>query len=649
MQVRTIFGYSCKSHRRLINALVAAISVFGGPAYAQRATENALNAAEDGFGTSIGTETVGLYNSSSARGFNPALAGNIRMEGLYFDQQFLIYGRIYAGTTMRVGLSAQSYPFPAPTGIVDTTLRRPADQPGGGASVIFGPYEAVTIETEVSTPIVPGKLGVLATVSGAQQTHDASYKRAIYGGVLNWTPRDSIDVVAFAQGHAYEGLLSPFIFTVDGKEPPQYDRSVYFGQEWADRVRQANHGGVIVSAKLASDWLLRAGLFRSHHSWPREHFVFFRDVNPDGIGRLDILRSVPANDISDSGEVRLTHTISEGPRRHTFHAAFRGRNVHRRFGGGGLASFGDAAIGFSTPKPRVDFVVTPGNQDHISQASPGLSYVGRWLDYGEVSVGLQKSFYRREVSPFNAAPAQNQSEPWLYNGTMVAYVSDHVAIYGSYSKGLEESGIAPENAANRGEALAASLTEQVDLGLRYKITPRMSLIAGAFEVRKPYFERNAINVFTDVGSLTHKGVELSVSGELAPGLTVVAGAMLLRARVVADQSVANIIAPVPVGRPSRNVRVNLQYGPAAWAGFSINAQVDHDGPAYADRTNTVRVTPNTFLDVGMRYNFKVWDKAASVRAQVQNIGNTFGWNVSSSGSYTAAPPRRYTLQLIADF
>jgi iron complex outermembrane receptor protein len=54
---------------------------------AQRADENAIVAATDAFGTSVGLQTIGLYSPTNARGFNPTQAGNLRIEGLYFDQQ----------------------------------------------------------------------------------------------------------------------------------------------------------------------------------------------------------------------------------------------------------------------------------------------------------------------------------------------------------------------------------------------------------------------------------------------------------------------------------------------------------------------------------------------------------------------------------
>ena len=94
-------------------------------AHAQRADENAVTSAEDAFGTRVGNENVGLYDTRNARGFDPQQAGNIRVEGLYFDQQAMFGNRLQRSQSMRIGLSAQSYPFPAPTGIADTALMSP--------------------------------------------------------------------------------------------------------------------------------------------------------------------------------------------------------------------------------------------------------------------------------------------------------------------------------------------------------------------------------------------------------------------------------------------------------------------------------------------------------------------------------------------
>ena len=281
-------------------------------AHAQRASENAVNAAEDAFGVSLGNETVGLYSSSSARGFNPALAGNIRLDGLYFDQPNTTQGRTYADTTMRVGLSAQSYPFPAPTGIADMRLRKPGDRFAGSGSITLGPFnDTLQLDAEMATLIVPGKLNGLLEFSANKTEGDVGWhvRNVVYGGVVTWKPNDTTDIVVFDQGHIGAGQLPALIFTAGGAIPPSYDQSIFMGQTWASRRRTTNHFGLLISAKILDDWLLRAGVFRANQHWPVEYATIFRNVQPDGTGSVDILQTVGIDDLSYSGEARVSRTF----------------------------------------------------------------------------------------------------------------------------------------------------------------------------------------------------------------------------------------------------------------------------------------------------------------------------------------------------
>ncbi|HEY0627190.1 MAG TPA: TonB-dependent receptor, partial [Allosphingosinicella sp.] len=160
------------------------------PALAQRANENAVTSANDAFGNSVGSERIGLYNVSDVRGFNPIQAGNIRIEGLSVTEHGGFTGRIITGSTIRVGLTAQSYPFPAPTGIADYSLRTAGDDLVVSPVVYFGPVRSTAIDVDAQIPIIKGKLS-LAT--GFTARFDEAFigdtaKIGAIGGVLRWRP-----------------------------------------------------------------------------------------------------------------------------------------------------------------------------------------------------------------------------------------------------------------------------------------------------------------------------------------------------------------------------------------------------------------------------------------------------------------------------
>ena len=643
-----------------ITAAAAAASVLAfaaAPAKAQRASENAVTKAEDAFGTSIGNENVGLYGLQSARGFSPEQAGNLRIEGLYFDQQARFGNRISKGTVMRVGISALSYPFPAPTGIGDIQLRIPGDRTQVSTAITYayptGQPQA-SMSTEVEFVAVPGTLAVGLSISAYKRV--AEWRGSNIGinaaGAMRWTPSENIEVIPLftlsPQLKAED--TQPLILSGGAYLPPKIDRSVFTTQTWADNETSDSNYGVIARANLVDDWRLQVGLFRSARKEPTNVTVFYRGVQPSGAATLDAFADPEQSRRSYSGEVRLTRVFAEGARQHTFHISTKGRDVERVFGGGGGAPLGAGTLGVYTPRPAPSFTFGPTSRDNARQISPGVSYIGSWRGVGDISVGLQRSFYTRDVVQPGRPLASTESSPWIYNGTVTLFATDALAFYSSFTRGLEESGIAPENASNRGEALPASLTKQVDAGLRYRITPQLTLLGGVFEVSKPYFDRDPANLFTSVGDIRHRGVEVSLAGQPVPHLTVVAGVMLLQPRISGSTVDRGLIGEVPPGRTPQLIRFNANYAPPAWSGFALETQIDHNGANFANRLNTFKVPGVTLMDVGARYRFKAFGGAAALRLQIQNITNAYGWRVNgSSGSFTYEAPRRFSGRLAVDF
>ena len=88
------------------------------------------------------------------RGFSAVDAGNVRLDGLYFDRQTDPSTLLVPSSTMRVGISAQGYVLPAPTGIVDYQLARAGDQLRISPVVGYGPFDGFFAELESELPVV---------------------------------------------------------------------------------------------------------------------------------------------------------------------------------------------------------------------------------------------------------------------------------------------------------------------------------------------------------------------------------------------------------------------------------------------------------------------------------------------------------------
>ena len=623
-------------------------------AHAQRADENGVTSAEDAYGTKVGNDNVGLYESRNARGFDPQQAGNMRIEGLYFDQQATFGSRLARSTTMRIGLSAQSYPFPAPTGIADIHLILPTDKTIISVSADYQtPVGQRGGTAELSTPLVADKLGMVLSSKADHRTSDwqGEAKVLIGAGLFRWTPNDNIEIIPFAYyNQSFDERTQPYILTGGAYLPPQIDRGVFYGQDWAARRGNDFDAGVLMRSTPWKNWRLQAGLFRSVQDRPRDFVVFFRNTQADGTANLDVLGYPDHSSASTSGEVRTSGVFTDGSFRHTVHIAVRGRDTTRLFGGGNTVNFGPAKIGVYNAVAQPVYKFGIRDKDAVRQITPGFSYVGEWASVGEFSVGLQKALYHRNFGREGLAPATTKSQPWLYNGTLAFHPTADLTVYGGYTRGLEEFGTAPDNSANAGEPVPAGLTKQIDGGLRYRIIPGLNLMVGVFEVSKPYFDRNTVNTYTDVGNLRHRGIEMSLTGKPMTGVTVVAGAVFLQARVSGLPVTQGFIGDVPPGTPPKISRVNVQYEVPGWRGLSVDTQVESTGSFYANRLNTLRVPSAVTLALGARYSFKVRDAKANLRLQVQNITDAFDWNVDgSSGRFSPSSPRRYVVRLAADF
>jgi iron complex outermembrane receptor protein len=266
---------------------------------------------------------------------------------------------------------------------------------------------------------------------------------------------------------------------------------------------------------------------------------------------------------------------------------------------------------------------------------------------GEISFGISKARFRKETAIPDVPTAVTRSTPLLYNATAAANITKSVVVYTGYARGLEDSGTAPTNAANRNQPLPAIITEQKDAGIRLDLTKGLKAVVGVFDLSRPYFGFDFSNVYKQVGTVKSRGAEFSVSGRATSRLDIVAGGMFLKPRVTADAALGNI-GSKPVGLPT-----HLLIGNANWKtpakGLELDLAVSHRGRTPATTDNLVFVPPRARVDIGGHYRFKIANRSATFRVQVVNLFNNSGWGVVGSGVYTSNPGRYAQAYLTVDF
>jgi iron complex outermembrane recepter protein len=625
--------------------------------YAQHASDDPLATANDAFGLTLGLESIGLYGPGGVRGFNPQSAGNVRVDGLYFDQQGALSNRVVEGSTIRIGVSEIGYAFPAPTGIVDYDLRHPGNgTPSATVVASAGPYQAKGLSVDGNLPLISSDLQLPIGASLQNSTNtpaggaNPGYTSTVanVGATPQWKPNDWLTFRGiFDWTQTTRAKTLPFVFTAGGYLPPETPRG-YYGQNWAEgRSLSENYGG-IVTARLATHWSLAAGLFRSIADAPVSFEDLYLNTLANGSAEQFVVGNPEQRTSSTSGEARLVGRFGTGSWRHDVVFLARGRDTLALYGGSDVVDVGPAFIDQGIQVPEPSFSYTARTQDRTELWSAGVAYRAQWQGHGDFAVGVQQENYDKNVSSPGLPPARLTDHPLRAYGNGALAVGDRVTAYAGYTQGLEDSGAVPSVAANRGTVLPDARTWQIDAGLRYLITPKLKLIAGAFEIEKPYFNFDTSNVDRQLGIQRARGVELSLSGEIFPNLNVAVGALLGEVKIIGSNLAAEGVGTTAFGQPHTQGTINANYKFPWLPALSVDITFQEFGTAPASVDDVAQNHTATVLAVGGRYRFKLWGAPTTLRVQVQNASDFYIWNYGYSPGFSQWPPRSYFAYLTAD-
>jgi iron complex outermembrane receptor protein len=622
-----------------------------GAAVAQRAQDNAVTAASDAFGASIGRESIGIYTPDIVRGFSAIDAGNARLDGLYFDPVRLPSPRLTAATAIRVGISAQGFLLPAPTGVIDYSLRHPGGALKGSAYASVDSYGNATLEGDAEIPLIADTLSMgigLSTnyESYYNRTSDRNRTEAV---LMEWKATATLKIFTFwSRYDMYDAGAPPLYISAGDFAPPYIERRRFNGPTWAVSSLSADNDGAIARWSFAKNWLVQGGIFYSGTHSPLSYTNLYLDLTRDGRARQFLFVDPHPANTSISGEIRLSHSFVVAGEPQTLHLAFRGRHRERSYDGTDEIDLGTASVSELQLARRPQFTFTRQDHDLIEQETVGLAWVGRWSDRLGFSSSVQSTSYEKRVQLAAAAAPRISASPVLYNLASTLSLTPRVSLYGSYTRGLEDSGAAPDSAANRNEPLPASATTQADAGVQLQISSALHFVAGAFQIRKPYFEFNAENQFTLLGDIINRGVEASLSGALTPQLSIIAGAQVGQPRVSGTGVRLGLVGREPVDKPAAHAELDLDWRPVQAPRLSLDTGVTYVSRKVATINEAVTLPARLLVNGGARYTIRSAGKPVQLRLAVTNLLNVYGFDLYGSGVYDIIAGRVFQLSAAVD-
>lgn len=625
----------------LVGSAITAVAIsMAPPAMAQEVRdedERAVGRATDAFGIRIGVEQIGLYNESQVRGFNLQDAGNYRVNDSYFTKSGGLVDSVLAGVITRVGYNALDADFAAPSGVVEYRLRSPFDASRVQAEVALREYGGQFYDLRLARTSadnrIAGTIGAQALRGESSSGLSQDYYRS--GATAEWRPAEGISLLGFASLNIFD-LEGFYGVSVSGDVlPPKMQHPRRYVTSWSDHDGTDLNLGILGSAQKGDRFDVSGSLVYSGLDLDRADFTQLV-VDENGMGRATAISNRPRDNQSWSASTAASWRPTPG---HRLYAELRGRQTRNSFAPAVSVNLGafDLDQGIA-PSAEPELPPLASTRDSIDQYTAGLGYEAT-LGRLRLKGGIQETWHRREIAAPGRPPRSATQQPWLYDASIAFALSPDWTTFASATRGLEESGAAPDNAANRNEVLPPAISTQQELGFRGRLTDSLTLIGSLFSIQKPAPGFDASNNYGLYGTLRHRGVELSLVGNVTPRLRIVSGAVYLEAERSGEPVRTGAWSKEAVGIPGFQAMTGMTYAVPGVEGLSFDGQVNHSSNRRLSSGSDLRTPALTTVDIGLRHTFELDSAKLAVRARLTNLFDTDGW-IATRSELLDRPNRR---------
>lgn len=224
--------------------------------------------------------------------------------------------------------------------------------------------------------------------------------------------------------------------------------------------------------------------------------------------------------------------------------------------------------------------------------------------------------------------------------------AQNISVYGNYTAGLQQGGIAGSTAANRGEVFAPQKSKQYEAGVKAD-WGTLTTQAAVYQITRPSATTDAVTqIYSFGGEQRNRGLELTMYGEIQRGLRAMASASFNDAKLTRTTGGVNQ-GNDGNGVPDRTFNVGLDWDLPWVPGLSLNGRVINTSSTYYDAANLLRMPSWTRLDLGARYLTKIAGKPVVFRANLENVADKAYWVTSTY--VTVGAPRTLMLSAQIDF
>lgn len=610
----------------------------------------------------------GFNDTVNLRGFNLDNSTSYRREGLIFQNQVQSPFENKAAVEIIKGPASVRYGFTPPGGVINYVLKRPTDTPYRFVQAFGDSFGSVGVHADVG-----GRFSdTLGYRINAVAANEATFVEGVAGprymvsALFEWRPTErlTIDLEGEYQFRELEQQANLSIGDFADDVTPQqrraliesFDRTTFLGQEWGTYPTSNFVGSIGARYEISEKWTVqaRAQQMRLERDQQAAGIAFGTlqangDFEQDIFFDADQVRDPFSAEIFVTGQfdtLGITHDIAFG-------GAISRNPLRFSLGGDCCLVAGTSNIFNPVALPRPPVNETPDvdairfNQDALF-VSDLITITDEFKLFGALRWSRQENLDR-----FNDAETLEttyEDSDFVPNVGVLYTATERLTFYVSFAEGVTQGEQIPIEAANFGtEAfLPPAATSQIEAGVKAEIFNGAILTAAYFDISQPLATFDADDIFGYLGDQVHRGLEVTLNGEVAPGLRLIAGGLYL------DAQIDNPNDPVldgrrPSGVPEYQINLFADYEVAAVPGLALNGGVFLTGERFADELNTFTIDGYIRVDLGLRYAFDLGDQRLTARVNVRNVTDENFVEGTAFGSFLFGAPRAAFFSLAAEF
>ena len=278
--------------------------------------------------------------------------------------------------------------------------------------------------------------------------------------------------------------------------------------------------------------------------------------------------------------------------------------------------------------------------------------IGLWSDRVLLTGGLR--WQQIGVDGFSysggALDTSYEEDAWTPVVGLVVKPTGGLSLYANWIEALQQGPSAPLEEAelvNRGEPLAPRRSTQFEIGGKVALGQMFAGLA-LYQTERPG-EGTFTNELGELeygylGDQRHRGIEITLNGEVAPGLRLISGLALSEAELVGGNEVAGV--------PGFTANADVEWDLPMVPGLTLTGRLLHTGEQWVNTANTLELDPWTTLDLGARYVVAFGAVPVTLRVSVDNVTGERYWASAFDTFNTAllqGQPRTGRISISADF